>query len=1597
MLLFVSVLFRSTPGVVLSFFSSLILISALFVVPISDTNAADSLVLQPTDAEFDHFSTGFQLTGQHQFVKCETCHFDAEFQSVPTDCRGCHDGIIAVGKSVTHVQTTEECETCHNTEGFLVSAIMDHTGIVDGCVNCHNGVIATGQTVNHLPTTSTCEACHQTISWAPATQVDHNEVTPSSCFDCHNDRIALGKNVGHVNSSNVCDACHNTTSFEPVQFVDHGNVFGSCDQCHTKTNDHPDVTSECEACHGVISFIPVLAVTHSEVTPTQCIDCHAPALSVSIFAILAPGQPADHIPTGMVSCDFCHSTTAWIPATFTHDILGISDNCVLCHTIGVRATSKSVTHFATSDVCESCHRGFSVWAPLATIAIDHTQVVGTCVSCHNGVDASGKSAIHIATSDECDACHQTGPTPWVPVANSAVDHSQVLGVCSSCHDGIIATGKHAAHIVTADECDVCHSTAQWTPAAVDHSTFVGNCISCHDGVIASGKSALHIPSSNTCDACHQVFPATWLGIPASAVDHTQTIGACFDCHNGSVASGKGFTHIPTSNVCDACHQPGPIPWIPVVPAAVDHAQVTGVCFDCHNGTVASGKSAAHMTTTEVCDACHQPGPTPWIPVADSAVNHTEVLGVCSSCHNNVIALGKSGTHITTLEECDVCHSTAQWLPAAVDHSTFVGNCISCHDGIIASGVSATHIPTTTLCDACHLKFPASWLDITPAAVNHSQVVGVCFDCHNGTVASGKSATHITTTEICDACHQPGPTPWVPVAPAAVDHTQVIGVCSSCHDGTIATGKNPGHLVTTSECDICHTTGAWVPATIGTGGVPDHATIVDGCFSCHDGVIASGKSVNHINSSVACETCHQKYPATWAPVAPAAVNHTQTIGTCISCHNGTVASGKSASHITTSDTCDACHQPGPVPWIPVASAAVDHTQVIGVCSSCHNGTIATGKHAAHLVTTEECDICHTTNAWLPATIGSGGTPDHTTFVGNCINCHDGVIASGKSNNHITSSTVCDACHQKFPALWTPVAPAAVDHAQTIGTCASCHNGIIASGKSATHIASSLICDACHQPGPVPWQPVANSAVDHAQVIGACFDCHNGTIAGGKSGSHITTSNLCEACHQPAPTLWTTVPNSAVDHTQVIGVCSSCHNGTTATGKNVGHLVTTEECDLCHTTDAWTPATIGTGGTPDHTTFVGNCISCHDGVIASGKSATHILSSDVCDACHQKFPALWTPVAPAAVDHTQVIGVCSSCHNNVVATGKPANHIVTSLECDLCHTTAAWLPATTVDHTTFSGNCITCHDGNTASGKTATHISSSNVCDACHQKFPAGWAPVANAAVDHAQVFGVCFDCHNGVVASGKSGGHMSTTNICDACHRPGPIPWSPVAANAVDHNQVFGFCASCHNNVIAQGLPGGHCNTSATPQCNNCHNTTNWDNTFGDCGDAGLTPIGTPPLGPSPGTAPAPSPPPTPTTPTPGPAPTPTAPTPAPAPAPAPTPTPAPAPTPTPGPAPAPAPGGGGMGGGMGGAAVVLSTGQFNPITGNFDECNTIVSKSDPLNLIDVFSQYFNDENETKFDKYGRVVDNCDETPSKIKGKSKRNNIVPKGGNLGGIK
>ncbi|MGD8559995.1 MAG: cytochrome c3 family protein, partial [Gammaproteobacteria bacterium] len=206
-----------------------------------------------------------------------------------------------------------------------------------------------------------------------------------------------------------------------------------------------------------------------------------------------------------------------------------------------------------------------------------------------------------------------------------------------------------------------------------------------------------------------------------------------------------------------------------------------------------------------------------------------------------------GVHSTI--DCESCHigGVFEELPK---------QCDACHDGVFATGVSTNHIPVTASCDVCHTTFG--------------------FEASASATGSG-----------------------------GIDHSILGGQrCDSCHDNVTATGKSPDHIPTTSDCGVCHTVNFWVPTfTI------DHAGFADNsCITCHDGVTASGKEADHIASTDNCNACHNRFPDTWAPVAPGRVDHSQVIGSCVSCHDGITAEGKDSDHIESTDNCLACHQP-----------------------------------------------------------------------------------------------------------------------------------------------------------------------------------------------------------------------------------------------------------------------------------------------------------------------------------------------------------------------------------------------------------------------------------------------------------------------------------------------------------------------------------------------------------------------------------------------------------------------------------------------------------------------------------------------------------------
>ena len=214
------------------------------------------------------------------------------------------------------------------------------------------------------------------------------------------------------------------------------------------------------------------------------------------------------------------------------------------------------------------------------------------------------------------------------------------------------------------------------------------------------------------------------------------------------------------------------------------------------------------------------------------------------------------------------------------------------------------------------------------------------------VRTGFPLTGAHTRVACESCHIRGVFKGTP--------TQ----CQFCHSGgrgiTVSL-KPPNHIPTNAECDQCHRSSVWTVvrfdhSRLGISGTPQL------CNSCHNGFMSEGKPSNHIVTTAQCDVCHSV--RTWLP---ATFSHALALpGSCAQCHNGVSATGKPANHIPTNATCDACH--GTRAWIP---AFFDHANVPpGTCATCHNGVTATGKPGGHVPTVESCDVCHSTRAWVP---------------------------------------------------------------------------------------------------------------------------------------------------------------------------------------------------------------------------------------------------------------------------------------------------------------------------------------------------------------------------------------------------------------------------------------------------------------------------------------------------------------------------------------------------------------------------------------------------------------------------------------------------------
>src|SRR5450631_2022915 len=642
----------------------------------------------------------------------------------------------------------------------------------------------------------------------------------------------------------------------------------------------------------------------------------------------------------------------------------------------------------------------------------------------------------------------------------------------------------------------------------------------------------------------------------------------------SAAPHQKFDHLTTGFELDGAHREVPCESCHV------NAVFKGTprdCSGCHlsgSRIAALGKPANHIMSSNRCDTCHTT--SAWNPAPN--FDHSQVLGSCSSCHNNVQATGKPANHVVTSEECNVCHSTVSWVAARFDHAGITSGCATCHGtgrsfaNIVPKEPPGNHIPTSAACETCHSK--TSFTTFSGTAMNHTGIISNCSSCHE----TGMSWFGVTMVDRPTAAQDP-------------NHPKT-GDCSGCHHSTTSFsggGKPANHIPTTQGCALCHTN----PANYAVYTM-NHAGITSGCATCHGAGLSFANIVpkeppgNHIPTSAACETCHSKTAFT-------------------------TFSGTAMSHIGITSNCSSCHETG-MSWFgvtmvdrPTAAQDPNHPKT-GDCSGCHTSTTSFSatvtKPANHIPTTQACALCHTNPANYAVY-----TMNHVGITSGCATCHGAglsfanIVPKEPPGNHIPTSAACETCHSK--TSFTTFSGTAMNHTGIISNCSSCHE----TGMSWFGV---TMVD----------RPTAAQDPNHPKT-GDCSGCHHSTTSfsgGGKPANHIPTTQGCALCH-------TNPANYAVytmNHVGITSGCATCHGA----GLSFANIVPKEPpgnhipvagiaCESCHAATKFTTF----GGTPmNHTPVAAMaCDSCHEtgmswyGVTMVDRPRGHNTGRD-CKGCH-----------------------------------------------------------------------------------------------------------------------------------------------------------------------------------------------------------------------------------------------------------------------------------------------------------------------------------------------------------------------------------------------
>ncbi|HKN36592.1 MAG TPA: hypothetical protein VJX16_25395 [Terriglobales bacterium] len=369
----------------------------------------------------------------------------------------------------------------------------------------------------------------------------------------------------------------------------------------------------------------------------------------------------------------------------------------------------------------------------------------------------------------CQNCHTA--VSWKPIrAIPEFDHNKTSYPLAGSHEGVACTRCHTKMVFsnTGTRCADCH-------ADIHRRQMGANCESCHNvsGWTVTLKSVQNhenrfplvgAHAALECDSCHK----------GAATGQFQGLSfQCYSCHAKDYQQTTSPNHVAAAfpATCEQCHTI--TTW---AGARFDHLKITGYAL-------------TGMHAKLDCAACHVGG------------RYQGTQAACVACHMKDYQGTTNPNHVATgiPQQCDVCHSTAGWIPASFDHNN-------------------TPFPLT----GAHAKVPCSSCHINNS---FSNTPTDCYSCHKadyqGTTNPAHAAAGFPTT--CQTCHST--TSWLG---ATFNHTffplnhgGANGVCATCH-------TNPSNYAI-FQCTNCHLKPQTDSRHQGVGGYVYNSV---NCYNCH---------------------------------------------------------------------------------------------------------------------------------------------------------------------------------------------------------------------------------------------------------------------------------------------------------------------------------------------------------------------------------------------------------------------------------------------------------------------------------------------------------------------------------------------------------------------------------------------------------------------------------------------------------------------------------------------------------------------------------------------------------------------------------------------